>query len=157
VCVTPEDPSEPMYIARVVSLWQQGEDKWFHAAWLNRSSETVLGETSNPSELFVVDLCGDSPLGALVGKVMVTFNLSEPEAWCQEGGREQEAKEEQDEGSDTHFFVQKFYNSDMARFEDIPGDYLTFEPGHCCSCAHNAVKVRGAAYTCRTSGVCVCC
>ena len=143
--VTPEDPSEPVYIARVVSLWQQGEEKWLHAAWLSRGSETVLGEASDPSELFVMDSCGDSPLGALVDKVTVTFSQPELGAWCLEGGREQEVEEE--EANDTHFFVQKFYDSDTARFEDIPEQHLTFEPGHCCSCVRNAEKVRCSQFS----------
>lgn len=160
VSVTPEDPSEPVYIARVMSMWEEDGDKMFHAGWLSRGSETVLGEASDPSELFVVDSCGDSPLGAVVGKVTVSLCQPDPENWRMQGGEEEEMEENQDEGNDTDFFVQKYYDSATARFEDIPGDYLKYSARDCCSCARNGVRVSvgsigSSGYCMLTVDVCV--
>ncbi len=142
--VTPEDPSEPLYIARMTSMWEEDGEKMFHASWLNRGSETLLGEASDPSELFVVASCNDSPLGAVVGKVTVNIQQPDLEKWSMLGGEEEEEEESreiQDEGNNTKFFVQKYYDSDKARFEDIPDDYLHHRRQHCPSCEANALKV----------------
>ena len=48
VSVCPENDSEAVYIARVVSLWEDSSSmqhrKQFHARWFSRSCDTVLGE-----------------------------------------------------------------------------------------------------------------
>lgn len=73
VAVTPEEEDQPLYIARVSSMWEEtGGDKLFHATWFHRGSDTILGETSDPCELFAADLCDDSPLGAIIDKVTVS-------------------------------------------------------------------------------------
>ena len=38
----------------------------------SRSSDTILGETGDPSELFISDDCDNNPLGAIMGKVNVS-------------------------------------------------------------------------------------
>ena len=71
--VTPDDPTTPLYLARVSSLWETcSGDKEFHATWFHRGSETVLGETSDPAELFLVDLCDNEPLGSIADKISVS-------------------------------------------------------------------------------------
>ena len=76
VSVCPETPGEPLYIARVSSMWQVDGDKLFHATWFSRGSETVLGETSDPSELFLADTCGDAQLESITDKVHVSVGIS---------------------------------------------------------------------------------
>ena len=78
VSVCPESPEEPLYIARVCSMWEEqvGGAKLFHALWLNRSCETVLGETGDPCELFLVDSCDDNPLGSVMEKVDVSLTFA---------------------------------------------------------------------------------
>ena len=48
VSVCPENESEAVYIAQIISLWEDKESvsyrKQFHARWFSRSSDTVLGE-----------------------------------------------------------------------------------------------------------------
>ena len=39
----------------------------------SRSSETALGETGDPRELFLLDECDDNPLGAIIDKVQVSY------------------------------------------------------------------------------------
>lgn len=68
-----EEPNEPLLIAYVCYLWKEltGE-AMFHAYLFCRGSNTVLGETSDPRELFLVDICDNCPLGSIVRKAKVS-------------------------------------------------------------------------------------
>ena len=44
-----------------------------HALYLSRGSDTVLGETGDPCELFMVDECDENPLGSIKEKVNVSI------------------------------------------------------------------------------------
>ncbi len=73
VSVTPDDPATPLYMARVGGMWESsGGDKEFHATWFMRGADTVLGETSDPAELFLIDDCEDEPLASVVGTINVS-------------------------------------------------------------------------------------
>lgn len=113
VSLTAEKPNES-YIARVTAMWED-DGKIFHALFFSRGCETVLGETSNPRELFLVDSCQDLPLTDVTGKVKVVH-------------------EEKDQEGD--FFAQKWYDDDLARFEDPPPESL-----ECRSCLSDKCKV----------------
>lgn len=45
----------------------------FHAHWFLRGIHTVLGESSDPLELVIVDECEDMLLNYVQGKVNVTY------------------------------------------------------------------------------------
>lgn len=137
VSVSPEEPNNPVYLARVISMWEEAGEKEFHAMWFSRGGETVLGETSDPSELFLVDICDDSPLAAITGKATVKFQPPPPD-WSVAGGRE---VEEEDERGD-FFYYQKFYDQDTARFEDPPMEHLARSADRVCpSCTRSRMKV----------------
>lgn len=107
--VKAEEPNEPLYIARVVSLWEETGEKYFHALWFSRGGETVLGETSDPCELFLVSSCADTPLGAVVGKVSVEFRTA-PSDWGMLGGAplpEDDDGDQADQEDDQKFFFSK--------------------------------------------------
>ncbi len=77
VSVTPDDPTTPLYLARVGGMWETcGGDKEFHATWFIRGTDTVLGETSDPSELFLIDDCEDEPLASVVGTINVRLYIA---------------------------------------------------------------------------------
>lgn len=59
-------------IYRITALWEDGE-KMFHAHWFCRGTDTVLGESSDPLELFLVDECEDMQLSFVQGKVNVLY------------------------------------------------------------------------------------
>ena len=72
VSVCPDAEDEPLYIARIMYMWEDASGRpMFHGHWFSRGSETVLGETADPCELFLIDNCDDNPLGAVVDKVDV--------------------------------------------------------------------------------------
>lgn len=78
VKVCPQNPSDPLYICRVCYMWEDSvsNKKLFHAQWLYRSAETVLGESGDPMELFLCDDCSNNPIGSIVEKCSVR-NLKE--------------------------------------------------------------------------------
>ena len=43
----------------------------FHGRWLEHGSRTVLAETSNAHELFMMDSCDDNPIATIVQKIRV--------------------------------------------------------------------------------------
>ena len=43
----------------------------------SRGSDTLLGETSDPAEVFLVDECDNNPLGSIVQKCTVCELLNE--------------------------------------------------------------------------------
>jgi len=82
-----------------------------------------LGETSDPTELFLVDECGDNPLGSILQKCTVTPKLPDPD-WFMKGGlddQETDSMMEEDDGNT--FFYQKWYDHKRGRFTDPPSEY----------------------------------
>lgn len=55
----------------------------FHAHWFCRGTDTVLGESSDPLELFLVDECEDMQLSFVLGKVNVLYKAPS-EDWFME-------------------------------------------------------------------------
>lgn len=60
-------------ILRITSLWEDNNGKMFHAHWFLRGAYTVLGESSDPLELVLVDECEDMQLNYVQGKVDVMY------------------------------------------------------------------------------------
>lgn len=54
-------------------MWEDNNGKMFHAHWFLRGIDTVLGETSDPLELVIVDECEDMLLNYVQGKVDVMY------------------------------------------------------------------------------------
>ena len=62
-----------MFSCRITALWEDNSGKMFHAHWFLRGTDTVLGESSDPLELFLVDECEDMQLSFVEGKVNVMY------------------------------------------------------------------------------------
>ncbi|KXJ20320.1 DNA (cytosine-5)-methyltransferase PliMCI [Exaiptasia diaphana] len=74
VQVCPYDPHTPLYIACVSYMWENSKGKkMFHARWMTRASDSVLGESADPRELFLADDCDDNPLGSILRKCTVSI------------------------------------------------------------------------------------
>ncbi|XP_064460816.1 DNA (cytosine-5)-methyltransferase PliMCI-like [Ornithodoros turicata] len=119
VLVTPKDPSVSQYVARVVYLFESASgEMMFHAHWFHRGADTVLGEMSDPREVFFVYECDNQSLST-VSQLCSVVHKKVPEDWYDRGGMyglEQGCSG--DEGSS--FFYQKAYHSENARFVDPP-------------------------------------
>lgn len=65
-------PNQPLLVARIGYMWdQESTGPTFHAHIFCRGTNTVLGETANPRELFEADSCENCPLGSIVRKTKV--------------------------------------------------------------------------------------
>ena len=73
------------------------------------------------------------------------------------GGVEEEG--EREEGDGNHFFVQKCFHSDSARFEDVPIQY-TLSLDYCVPCAEKKRKEKVRMVSCHSCHgyqcVCIC-
>lgn len=85
VLIEPSDPAVPLYIARIVYMFEtKNGQKLFHANWFCRGSDTVLGETSDPIELFLIDECEDTPFTSVKCRANV-INKEIPWDWAEQG------------------------------------------------------------------------
>lgn len=66
-------------------MWEDSSGQMFHAHWFCPGSDTVLGATSDPLELFLVDECEDMQLSYIHGKVKVIYKAPS-ENWSMEVG-----------------------------------------------------------------------
>ncbi|XP_065647414.1 DNA (cytosine-5)-methyltransferase PliMCI isoform X3 [Hydra vulgaris] len=140
VQVYPTDPSDPLYICRVMYMWEDlNGDKKFHAQWLYRSSETVLGEVGDPSEVFLSDDCDDIKLGAIMSKCNVSSKFAS-ENWFLEGGKEGCIVSEEN----NELFYQKWYDYEDGLFTDPPTEFLfsKFDEKYCPSCERTKTKLK---------------
>lgn len=72
VVLNANEPNKPPYIAKVAYMWEDSKKTaLFHAHLFCRGSDTILGETSDPRELFLVNVCENFPLGSIAGKAKV--------------------------------------------------------------------------------------
>ncbi|XP_054724016.1 DNA (cytosine-5)-methyltransferase PliMCI-like [Uloborus diversus] len=151
VLVRPSDPAIPMYVAKVISMYEKPsyDTKYFHALWFSRGSETVLGETSHPQEIFATFECSEEEINAIHSKCEVIFKAPNP-SWFSIGGTEASIDDilvnADDEKS---FFYQKFYESESCRFEDPP-DFNNEEK--CWSCWKNNILEREQCVELEPSG-----
>nr|Q27746.1 RecName: Full=DNA (cytosine-5)-methyltransferase PliMCI; AltName: Full=DNA methyltransferase PliMCI; Short=DNA MTase PliMCI; Short=M.PliMCI; AltName: Full=Dnmt1; AltName: Full=MCMT [Paracentrotus lividus]CAA90563.1 DNA (cytosine-5-)-methyltransferase [Paracentrotus lividus] len=119
VLIHPDDPTKPLFMARVIYMWQESQgEMMFHAQWFVYGSETVLGETSDPLEVFPIDECQDTYLGSVNAKCTVIYKAP-PNDWSMIGGIDDPETDhviKEDDGKT--FFYQKWYDPELARFED---------------------------------------
>ncbi|XP_023289399.1 DNA (cytosine-5)-methyltransferase 1 [Orussus abietinus] len=122
VMIEPSDPSIALQLAKVMYMWENKKGEClFHGNWFRRGSDTVLGETSDPTELFLIDECDDLVLTSIKTKATVT--LREPASdWAELGNQDTSLDTEASEADGKAFFYQKMYIPSSARFEDPPVD-----------------------------------
>lgn len=141
VSVIPDDSSKPLYLARVTALWEDSsQGQMFHAHWFCAGTDTVLGATSDPLELFLVDECEDMQLSYIHSKVTVVYK-SPSENWALEGGMDPEALMAEDDGKT--YFYQLWYDQDYARFESPPKTQPTEDNKYkFCACCARLAEIR---------------
>ncbi|NWT77030.1 DNMT1 methyltransferase, partial [Prunella himalayana] len=126
--------TSPLTPLRVTAMWEDSGGQMFHAHWFCPGSDTVLGATSDPLELFLVDECEDMQLSYIHGKVNVIYKAPS-DNWAMEGGLDTEIKMVEDDGRT--YFYQMWYDQEYARFESPPGAQPTEDNKYkfCLSCA----------------------
>ncbi|NXG89846.1 DNMT1 methyltransferase, partial [Stercorarius parasiticus] len=129
--LVPHNPGS--FPLRVTAMWEDSSGQMFHAHWFCPGSDTVLGATSDPLELFLVDECEDMQLSYIHGKVKVIYKAPS-ENWSMEGGLDMEIKMVEDDGRT--YFYQMWYDQEYARFESPPKTQPTEDNKYkfCMSC-----------------------
>lgn len=109
--------------------------------WFSRGCNTILGETSDQFEVFLVDECEDCELESVLCKCYISYK-SAPKNWSELGGRGEENCLKEDDKS---YYFQKWYNPVCARFEDPPEIYLENSRKSCkanyCPCCTRLSKL----------------
>ncbi|KAI1229640.1 hypothetical protein IHE44_0010972, partial [Lamprotornis superbus] len=128
------EPVKVRHLGRVTAMWEDSGVQMFHAHWFCPGSDTVLGATSDPLELFLVDECEDMQLSYIHGKVNVIYKAPS-DNWAMEGGLDTEIKMVEDDGRT--YFYQMWYDQEYARFESPPATRPTDDNKYkfCMSCA----------------------
>jgi DNA (cytosine-5)-methyltransferase 1 len=57
--------------ARICYMFEEDNEKQFHAQWFMHSSKTILQETADPKELFLINECADVMLSEVLQKAQV--------------------------------------------------------------------------------------
>lgn len=72
IFIEPIDSTIPMQVIKVKYMWENKLGiRVLHGSWLWRGKETILGDTSSPRELFLVDECQDVPIAYVESKANV--------------------------------------------------------------------------------------
>ncbi|XP_031847018.1 DNA methyltransferase 1a isoform X2 [Nomia melanderi] len=122
VLVEPRNPSTPLHVAKVIYMWENKNGrKQFHANWFHRGNDTILGETSDPIELFLSDDCDDVPFTSIRSKCTVIFKKI-PNNWADLGNTNLSFENEIKDVDGKTFFYQQRYTHETARFEDPSPD-----------------------------------
>ncbi|XP_014281484.1 DNA (cytosine-5)-methyltransferase 1 [Halyomorpha halys] len=119
VSVEPANSSSPVVVGRIMYMWENKFTQMFmHVQWYCRGSETALGETADPQELFAIDECENSLLSGISSVVKV--EIQKPSlSWASEGGKPYAST---DVPNEKCFYVSKRYNEEFGRFEDLLPD-----------------------------------
>lgn len=81
VLIESNDPTVPLQVAKVIYMWEDKNGaKMCHANWFRRGGDTVLGETSDPLELFLLNECDNVPFTSIKSKAIVIYKTC-PKDW----------------------------------------------------------------------------
>ncbi|KAF3421234.1 hypothetical protein E2986_06562 [Frieseomelitta varia] len=120
VLIESNDPTVPLQVAKVIYMWEDKNGaKMCHANWFRRGSDTVLGETSDPLELFLLNECDNVPFTSIKSKAIVIYKTC-PKDWNKLGNTDILDEIQNKDGK--VFFYQKTYTPGTARFEDCAPD-----------------------------------
>lgn len=76
VMLKPENPNEPLCIVKIISMYDRQLQKFmFHGHLFCRGTDSILGETADPRELFLVNECDDMFLGGILHKAKVKIYI----------------------------------------------------------------------------------
>ncbi|XP_076247833.1 DNA methyltransferase 1a isoform X2 [Calliopsis andreniformis] len=118
VLIEPKNSAIPLHVAKVIYMWEtKNSVKQFHANWFYRGNDTILGETSDPIELFLSNDCDDIPFKSVRSKCTVIFQ-EVAENWAALGNTNLSLENKVEDIDGKTFFYQKRYIPETARFED---------------------------------------
>ncbi|KAF6017679.1 DNMT1 [Bugula neritina] len=140
VAVADEDRPAVNDIGRIEYMWKDSKGgSHLHVHWFTRATDTVLEEAGDKTELFLVDECDDMEAASIEGRADVIYQKP-AEDWFDLGGLV-DGQSPIPADQDNSFFCQKWYDSKLARFEDIPVvKNIDQKAKFCDACVRNAEK-----------------
>ena len=117
VLIQPDEPSIPLYIGKISTLYDGPMGARTLVQWFARSTDTILGEAGDPTELFALTDCEDQPLLSIWKKANVKYiPMPKQEEWRKEGGAEPQELMKDD---GINFWYRFHWTPGSARFEYI--------------------------------------
>ncbi|CAG9770763.1 unnamed protein product [Ceutorhynchus assimilis] len=134
VTIKSEPPNEPLWVVKVVAMYENSWKKsQFHGLLFCRSKDTILADTAEPQEIFLVDECDDLYLGSIFRKANVKY-IRMSDNWSELGGTYSSIEQLEDNGED--FYFSKRFENKLSRFVDIKDEEINEEG--CISCKRKA-------------------
>ena len=121
VMIRPDIAGTACFIGRILYFYEEGNEKIAHVHYFCHSSDTVLGELSDPKELFALDDCEDVQLFELRHKVNVSY-WPVPEDWREQGGTEDAVMPPPVADDQFSFWFRMKYEPRHARFTKVDYD-----------------------------------
>nr|ALB00265.1 DNA (cytosine-5)-methyltransferase [Tigriopus japonicus] len=142
VSIQPGIEGTPLFIGRIIYLADDGTEPIGHVQFFCRGQDTVLGMTSDPRELFLINSCEDIQLFEVVHKVDCCF-WPVSEDWHQVGGTEEAIKSAPISGNESSFWFRFKYDAQLARFESVSynEDFFNIDEPDTIGCCVNCLKV----------------
>lgn len=122
-------------IGKVCSMYEDAKNfktRKCHILWFMHGSETVLGDFSDPRELFLTESCDEVTLSA-VANVCDVKHFPVPENWSMQGGCPY-PNPPIDKNNGRAFYFRQLYDPIHARFCDLPSAFDNDAPLFCLSC-----------------------
>ena len=147
VLVRPDDIRTPLYVFKIVSLFQdnsiqtdnsnQSQNKLAHVQKFCRGSDTVLGETADPQELFALNECETIQLLEVEDKAFVCYWPGPISDFHALGNTEKSKVTPSPYLAPNQYWYRLQYNSTCARFETVHPDWIASKDGSCVRCQSN--------------------
>ena len=145
VLVRPDDIRTPLFVFKIVSLFQlvknesSLEGKLAHVQKFCRGSDTILGETSDPKELFALNSCETIQLFEVEDKATVAYWRG-PANFKDLGNTDLSIVTPSAELGANQFWYRMSYESSCARFETVDPRWIHNEGGCFCCELQNIQK-----------------
>ncbi|XP_050308099.1 DNA (cytosine-5)-methyltransferase 1-like [Anthonomus grandis grandis] len=121
ILIPGEEQGQAPQIAYITYMFEdpKNKNKMCHAHFYCRGSDTILGDMSDPRELFLVDHCEDVALSTIIGKAKV-YPKELPKNWNLTGGTDKVLIHDSDDGK--HYYFSKRYDYNASRFVDFTNE-----------------------------------
>ena len=120
ILVRPDDQETTNFICRIVFFEHDGSEKITHVQTFCRGTDTLLGETADPKEIFAMIDCESIPCYEIIRKLDVWY-WPGPNKWKSVGGSKISTYTPSDELNDNFcYWFRLMYNPALGRFESVP-------------------------------------
>ncbi|VVC38862.1 DNA (cytosine-5)-methyltransferase 1-like,Bromo adjacent homology (BAH) domain,DNA (cytosine-5)- [Cinara cedri] len=117
--VAKQDSSTDLIIGRIEYMFQKNSATMVHIVLFMHGNKTILGDTSDPREIFLLNKCTDININNVIQVVDVTYKKPCKDWFNLGDSKLEDITEPINRQEINTFFFQFQYNDECARFEDI--------------------------------------